>query len=105
MMGLLSGFLGKRPSGGETLAPMETPSIQAKGSEMTLSHFFDAKYYPHVRLYRKRPELDRYVFDLHIRPPSASTAFQIWTALHLRVGRLIMCRKGTRPRQSTSISS
>lgn len=43
-------------------------SPDADCHEMTLSHFFDKRYYPHVELYRKRPDLDRYVFNRHIRP-------------------------------------
>lgn len=67
-MRLFSRFLG-RLSGREVDAPVEDISRQSGSvTAMTLSQFFDQKYYPHVQLYRRRPELDRYVFDLHIRP-------------------------------------
>jgi integrase len=93
-MGLLSGFLAKRAPGRLSPAQAETTSTQAIGEGMTLSHFFDDKYYPHVRLYRRRPELDRYVFNLHIRPPFGDhrlsdldgPTLEIWAGEHVQKG-------------------
>ena len=61
---------------------------------ITLNQFFDEQYLPHVRLYRKRPELDRYVFDLHIRPVLGSDLLtdldgpklEAWAAVHVHKG-------------------
>ena len=66
-MGIFTRFRSaKGPS--ESGESCEKPSLSEVLSwEMTLSHFFDEKYYPHIQLYRRRPELDRYIFDSHIR--------------------------------------
>jgi len=61
---------------------------------ISLSCFFDERYLPHVQLYRRRPELDRYVFDLHIRPVLGdyllteldSAKLEAWAAVHVQKG-------------------
>ncbi|WP_439561196.1 tyrosine-type recombinase/integrase, partial [Roseinatronobacter sp.] len=61
---------------------------------INLSRFFDERYFPHVKLYRRRPELDRYVFDLHIRPVLGdyllteldNSKLEAWAAVHVQKG-------------------
>jgi len=93
-MGLLSNILGKRPSNqGAPVLEGATSSV-VSGPAVTLSQFFDNRYYPHVKLYRRRPELDRYVFNLHIRPhfgecPLADLdgpTLEAWAAEHVQKG-------------------
>ena len=63
-------------------------------NSVTLGRFFDDRYYPHIKLYRRRPELDRYVFNLHIRPhfgDSDLTALdgatlEAWARMHVEKG-------------------
>jgi integrase len=35
---------------------------------ITLSDFFDREYYPYAKATKRRPELDKFIFDKHIRP-------------------------------------
>lgn len=67
-------------------------SFQIKA--LTLGHFFDDRYYPHIKLYRRRPELDRYVFNLHIRPHFGDakltdldgSRLEAWASMHVEKG-------------------
>jgi integrase len=60
----------------------------------TLSLFFDERYYPHIELYRRRPELDRYIFNRHIREPLGgelltdlnSVKLEAWARAHIVKG-------------------
>lgn len=71
--------------------PSQKPSADLG---VTLSHFFDDKYYPHIKLYRRRPELDRYVFNLHIRPHFGDETLaaldgpklEAWANMHVQKG-------------------
>lgn len=79
------------------VAPAE-PSQPLQGASqaagINLSDFFDERYYPHIKLYRRRPELDRYVFNLHIRPHFGGTKvtalngsmLEAWASMHVEKG-------------------
>ena len=74
------------------LGSVQTDEPMAK--RITLNQFFDEQYQPHIRLYRKRPDLDRYVFDLHIRPVLGhyllaeldGPKLEGWAAMHVQKG-------------------
>lgn len=87
-------FLVKSP----TTINLEEPPQRFQGfsqtEALTLSHFFDNRYYPHLKLYRRRPELDRYVFNLHIRPHFGDveltdldgSILEAWASMHVEKG-------------------
>lgn len=93
-MGLFSGLVTANKKRNFGRKSKETPEQVGAFKNLTLSHFFDQRYYPHVQLYRRRPELDRYVFDLHIRPffgqclisDLDGPMLEAWAAKHVHKG-------------------
>ena len=50
------------------------------GASITLSAFFDTHYYPYAQATKRRPELDRFIFDKHIRTKIGDFMLQNLTA-------------------------
>ena len=93
-MSLISRFLGRGATFSSRKAHEECLQGPLSAGNVTLSHFFDFRYYPHVKLYRRRPELDRYVFNRHIRPCFGEeylsnldgSKLEAWAAEHVKKG-------------------
>ena len=47
---------------GTPVAHIDNPT-----SDLTLNTFFDEHYYPYAKVTKRRPELDKFIFDKHVR--------------------------------------